>query len=230
MIDLNCDLGEGAGHDAELLELCTSANVCCGGHAGDAATSRATLEEAARRGVHVGAHPGYPDRANFGRKELDLPEPELVAEIARQVVWLQELTKPLGVPLRHLKPHGALYNQACRDPAIARAVVHVAERFGLAVFGLPESELERAAAGRVAFIREGFADRGYRADGTLVPRNAAGAFIHDPRVAADQADWLIAHRGVQTVCVHGDTPDAIAFLRGFRSNLLARGYLLGPAL
>src|SRR5262249_21062037 len=114
-IDLNCDLGEGAGHDAALLEMATTANVCCGAHAGDAATSRATIKLAAERGVRVGAHPGYADREHFGRRELQLPAQQLLVECMRQIDGLLALARNCGVKLTHLKPHGALYNQACRD-------------------------------------------------------------------------------------------------------------------
>ncbi|MBX7104040.1 MAG: LamB/YcsF family protein [Gemmataceae bacterium] len=225
MIDLNCDLGEGAGHDAELLELCTTANVCCGAHAGDPMTSRATMEWAAGRGVAVGAHPGYPDRESFGRREMTFAEDDLFDELRRQVEFLQSLAP--DIPLRHIKPHGALYNQACRDPAVARPVVRLAAELGLPILALPNSELEQQSAGRVQFIREGFADRGYRPDGQLVPRTEPGAFIHDPAEAARQVEWLVNDRGVQSICVHGDGPGALEFLRQLKSGLAGKGYEFG---
>src|SRR5579885_2375174 len=190
-IDLNCDLGEGCPFDAELMPLITSANVACGFHAGDPATAHATLSAAARHGVQVGAHPGFPDRENFGRRELVRGEEQVFEDCVYQIGALAGLAKAVGLPLRYVKPHGALYNMACRDDAYARPVVAAAELFGLALMGLPDSRLQALSAGRVPFVAEGFADRRYRPDGSLVPRTQPDAFVEDPAEAVRQAEWLL---------------------------------------
>jgi UPF0271 protein len=218
-LDLNCDLGEGCQFDAELMPLITSANVACGFHAGDASTARAALRLAARHGVQVGAHPGYADRANFGRKELERTEDEVFEECVYQVGALVGLAMGEGVAVRYLKPHGALYNQACRDDGYARPVVVAAGVFGLAVMGLPGSRLEAAASSRCEFIAEGFADRRYRLDGSLVPRTEPDAFVTDPDEAVRQAERLIRSHGIRTLCVHGDNPHALEFVRRLRTSL-----------
>src|ERR1700722_19951109 len=205
-LDLNCDLGEGCSFDAELMPLITSANVACGFHAGDATTARAALRLAARHGVQVGAHPGYADREQFGRRELDRTEDQVFEECVYQIGALAGLALVEGVTLRYLKPHGALYNQACREDAFARPVVAAAGGFGLAGGGLPGSRLEAVSAGRCPFIAEGFADRRYRLDGSLVPRSEPDAFVTDADEAVRQAEWLLNSRGVRTPCGHGDKP------------------------
>jgi UPF0271 protein len=228
VIDLNSDLGEGAGTDADLLPLLTSANVSCGAHAGDPADIAATLELARRHGVVVGAHPGHPDREHFGRRELPTPPRDVLEQVASQVAALRRLADRAGVEVRYLKPHGGLYHQACRDDAYADAVVTAAALAGLAVIGLPDSRLAHRAAGRVSFVAEGFADRRYRPDGSLVPRDQAGAFIEGPAEAVEQVRRLIADRGVRTVCVHGDNPAALTFVREVRAALVAAGFQLRP--
>jgi UPF0271 protein len=227
-IDLNADLGEGAGFDAELMPLVTSANVCCGAHAGSPGTSADTLDLAREHGTAVGAHPGYPDREHVGRRELDLPEHELWAECAHQIGGLIGLALAGDVTIRYVKPHGALYNQACRDRIIARAVVAAAALYDLPVVGLPGSALAAEADRIVPFVPEGFADRRYRRDGSLVPRTQKNAFVHDPDAAVKQVEWLIREKGVRTVCVHGDNPQAVAFAAAVRAALLARGFTLKP--
>ncbi len=222
-IDLNCDLGEGCPFDAELMPLITSANVACGFHAGDPATAHATLSAAARHGVQVGAHPGFPDRENFGRRELVRGEEQVFEDCVYQIGALAGLAKAVGLPLRYVKPHGALYNMACRDDAYARPVVAAAELFGLALMGLPDSRLQALSAGRVPFVAEGFADRRYRPDGSLVPRTQPDAFVEDPAEAVRQAEWLLRDKGVRTLCVHGDNPQALAFVRTLREELARRG-------
>jgi UPF0271 protein len=227
-LDLNCDLGEGSAFDAELMPLITSANVGCGFHAGDAATARAALRLAARHRVQVGAHPGYADREHFGRRELERAEDQILEECVYQVGALAGLALAEGVTLRYLKPHGALYNQACRSDAYARPVAVAAGLFGLAVMGLPGSRLEAACAGRCPFVAEGFADRRYRPDGSLVPRTEADAFVTDPDEAVRQAAWLLRSGRVRTLCVHGDNPHALAFVRRLREALPAQGVNLHP--
>ena len=228
-IDLNADLGEGAGADAALMGLVTSANVCCGLHAGGPALLRDTLALAARHGVTVGAHPGYDDRAHFGRRERTASTSEVFDLCAYQLGGLAAVATAVGAAVRYVKPHGALYHQACRDDGYAAGVVQAAAVFGLAVVGLPGSALE-AAAGRagLAFAAEGFADRRYQPDGSLVPRSDPDAFVHDPDEAVSQVERLIRGRGVRTVCVHGDNPEAVAFAAAVRAALASRGFALRP--
>jgi UPF0271 protein len=212
-IDLNCDLGEGAPHDAELMPLITSANIACAAHAGDEITARAALVLAKTWGVAVGAHPGYRDPANFGRRELVLDEKTLFTEIDAQLALFQGWADALGVSVQYMKPHGALYNQACRDERVARPVVAAAAKWNLPILALPDSRLEGMS--RSGFVREGFADRRYRAVGSLVPRTEANAFVTDVGEAVAQAKRLV-ERGVRSLCVHGDNPEAVAFVRELR--------------
>jgi UPF0271 protein len=229
LIDLNADLGEGSGTDAELMPLITSANVSCGFHAGDPDTIRETLGLARQHGVAVGAHPGYTDREHFGRRDLDLTERQLGTLAFYQIGALQGLARAAGVPVRYVKPHGALYNQACRDARVAKPVVAAAYLSGLAVVGLPGSQLEAATkAVNASFFAEGFADRRYRPDGSLVPRSDPGAFVDNPGEAVAQVERLIRELGVRTICVHGDNSQAVAFVKAVRDALLARGFTLKP--
>ena len=227
-IDLNCDLGEGAGTDADVLPLITAANVACGFHAGDPATAFATVELAAKLGVRVGAHPGFPDRANFGRTEMQRTEQQVYEDCVYQIGALAGIARACGTSLSHVKAHGALYNMACRDDRYGRPVVAAAALFGLPLMGLPASRLEALSQGKCPFVAEGFADRGYRPDGSLVPRTEPGAFIHDPDEAARQALWLVRERGVRTLCVHGDNPQALAFVRALRDALTRAGFTIRP--
>jgi UPF0271 protein len=222
-LDLNCDLGEGCPFDAELMPLITSANIASGFHAGDAATAYATLLLAARHGVQVGAHPGFPDRENFGRCELPRTETQIFEDCVYQIGALAGLARAAGISLRYVKPHGALYNLACRNDAYARPIVEAVALFGLGLMALPESRLETLSAGRCPFIREGFADRRYLPDGSLVPRSLPDAFVTDPAEAVRQAEWLLRERGVRTLCVHGDNPKAVTFVRAVRDALQSRG-------
>jgi UPF0271 protein len=222
-IDLNCDLGEGCPFDAELMPLITSANIACGFHAGDASTMHATLAAAARHGVQVGAHPGFPDRDSFGRRELARTEQQVFEDCVYQIGALDGLARATRLTPRYVKPHGALYNMACRDEAYARPVIAAAELFSLMVMGLPGSRLHVLCAGRVPFVAEGFADRRYQPDGSLVPRTRPDAFVEDADEAVRQAEWLLRERGVQTLCVHGDNPKAVAFVRNLREELARKG-------
>jgi UPF0271 protein len=222
-LDLNCDLGEGCPLDAELMPLITSANVACGFHAGDPSVARATLLAAKRCGVQVGAHPGFPDRENFGRLEMNRSEQQIFDDCVYQVAALAGLARSVGVELRYVKPHGALYNMACRDEAIARPVVAAVEVFGLMLMGLPGSRLEALSAGRCRFVAEGFADRRYLPDGSLVTRSRPDAFLATPEEAVGQAKWLLRDKGVRTLCVHGDNPEAVAFVRVLCEQLTRQG-------
>jgi UPF0271 protein len=223
-IDLNCDLGEGCPYDAELMPLITSANIACGAHAGDASTMHAALWAAARHGVQVGAHPGFPDRDYFGRRELARTAEQVYEDCVYQIGALAGLARTAGVRVAYVKPHGALYNMACRDDAYARPVVDAAVLFGLALMGLPGSRLQAVCGNRVPFVAEGFADRRYLPDGSLVPRSRPDAFVEDPAEAVRQAETLLRERGVRTLCVHGDNPQAVAFVRALRAALAARGF------
>ncbi|HEX8429687.1 MAG TPA: 5-oxoprolinase subunit PxpA [Longimicrobium sp.] len=242
-IDLNCDLGEsfGAyriGDDAGVLPYVTSANVACGAHAGDPGVMRATVAAALEHGVAIGAHPGFPDLAGFGRREMRISSQEAYDLVVYQVGALAGFAAAAGTTLRHVKPHGALYNMACRDAAlaepIARAVRDVDAR--LILFGLPGSELQRAAEGAgLCFAREAFADRAYAADGSLVPRGTPGAVIDDADEAVRRAVEIAAEGRVttadggelrlaaDTLCVHGDRADAGRFARALREGLERAG-------
>ncbi|HEY1379342.1 MAG TPA: 5-oxoprolinase subunit PxpA [Gemmataceae bacterium] len=226
LIDLNCDLGEGAGSDADVLPLITTANVACGFHAGDPATAFATVALAAKHGVRVGAHPSFPDRADFGRREMDRSEQQVYEDCVYQIGALAGIAHACGTSLSHVKAHGALYNMACRDDRYGRPVVAAAELFGLPVLGLPKSRLEALGGGK--FIPEGFADRRYRPDGSLVPRSEPDAFVKDPEEAARQAARLAKEVGVRTLCVHGDNPHALAFVQALRTALTAAGFTIAP--
>lgn len=223
-VRLNADVGEGAGADADLMPLVDAANVGCGAHAGDPVVTRAALELARDHGVEIGAHPGYPDRDHAGRRELGWPPEQIGPHLLSQVGGLLMLARALPAVVTYLKPHGALYHRANSDPAIARTVAAVALLTGLELVGLPDSELE-AAARRLnrPYRREGFADRRYLSDGTLVPRTAPDALITDPAEAAEQVRRLVRDYGVETVCVHGDTPGAAEFTRALRQALEMNG-------
>lgn len=237
-IDLNSDLGEGAGTEREIMPFITSANIACGAHAGDERTMRETLLLAIANNVAAGAHPGYRDPANFGRAALDIPPDALTADLVGQIEVLRGIARAEGTDLAHVKGHGALYNTAQRDESVAiaivRAVKHAAPDVLLFVF--PGSALERAArAGGLRVAREGFIDRAYEPDGALRSRTRRDALITDPARAAAQAVSFMrdggvrAHDGtflelsVDTLCVHGDTPGAPAILRAARAALVSAG-------
>ncbi|MFA6289600.1 MAG: 5-oxoprolinase subunit PxpA [Opitutaceae bacterium] len=237
-IDLNCDLGEGTGHDGELMALITSASIACGGHAGDEATMRTTVRLALKHGVAIGAHPGFVDREHFGRRELALP-PEAIVELVRtQVRALQKVAKAEGATVRYVKPHGALYNMAARTPAVAEAIACAVAGLGggLALYGLSGGELLRA--GRACGLEvkgEVFADRTYQGDGSLAPRDRPGAMIEDEARAVSQVLAMVREGRVQTVeggfaavsadtlCLHGDGENALTFARGIRATLQREG-------
>ncbi len=227
LIDFNADVGEGATADAELLTIVSSANVACAAHAGDPHTARRAMELAVASGVAVGAHPGYFDRENFGRREQTLTEPQIANLCFYQIGGLQQLARLARAEIKYIKPHGALYHQACRDAAFARPIVAVAFMHNYAVVGLPNSALAAAAERvMVPFFAEGFADRRYLPDGTLVPRTEPNAMIDDPAEAAAQVEWLIATQQIRTICVHGDTPHAVSIARAVRTLLEAKGHIL----
>ncbi len=226
ILDLNSDLGEGCGSDAELMALVTSANICCGFHAGDLSSAHVALRLAAKHGVQVGGHPGYPDREHFGRREHRLREEAILELCLYQVGALIGLAKSDGVTIRYFKPHGALYNQAFHDDTVARPIAKAGEILQMPVMGQPGSRLEAFCQAGAGFIAEGFADRRYRADGTLVPRTEPDAFVHDVEQAVTQANWLLRDRGIRSLCVHGDNPQALDFVRALREAFTLRGITL----
>ncbi len=242
-IDLNADLGEGVGDDAGMLDLVTSANVSCGVHAGDPFTVRRTVADAAARGVTVGAHPSYRDREHFGRRALDVPAEELVADVTYQLGALTALAQASGTRIAYVKPHGALYNTIVHDEVQAAAVVEAvaAALHGAAVLGLPGSAfLRRAADAGLRPVTEAFADRAYTAEGTLAPRSLAGAVLHDPDAVVAQAVRIATEGWARTIdggqvgveaaslCVHGDTPGAVALARAVRAALTDAGVTIAP--
>lgn len=210
-IDLNADLGEGFPNDRALLELVTSASICCGAHAGGPEEMRHALREARACGVVAGAHPGYPDREGFGRRDQQMTMGEVRVLMMQQLVELRRLARELGVSVRFLKPHGALYNQAQRQEEIARGVVAVAAELGLPLLGQPATILERLAVeGDVRYIAEGFPERRYRQDGSLAPRSEPSAVLRDPSQIEHQVLRLVHEGRVATLCIHGDDPQAVA--------------------
>jgi UPF0271 protein len=226
-IDLNADLGEGFLNDRALLELVTSASICCGVHAGSDQVIRQTLREASARGVVVGAHPGYPDREGFGRREQKLPREQVQHLICLQLAALANLAKEFDVEISYLKPHGALYNQAQRDMDIANPVVTAALIFGLPLLGQPGSVVEgEARNNQVPYFAEGFPDRRYRPDGSLVPRSEPDAVLSDPVEIDAQVLRLVNEGRVATLCIHGDDPRAVANAELVREVLTRHGISL----
>ncbi|HTL68850.1 MAG TPA: 5-oxoprolinase subunit PxpA [Lacunisphaera sp.] len=237
-IDLNCDLGEGAGHDAELMPLVSSANIACGAHAGDEATMLATVRLARQHGVAVGAHPGFTDREHFGRREQPITPAEAHALVLAQIRRLLAVAGQAGARVMHVKPHGALYNQAARDAALALAVARAVGEADarLILFGPPDSAL--LLAGEKCGLRvanEVFADRTYQPDGSLTPRSQPQALIADENVAVAQVRRMVREGRVRTsdgtdfvvradtVCVHGDGPHPVQFARRLRDELQKAG-------
>ncbi len=237
-VDLNCDLGEGAGHDAELMPLITSASIACGAHAGNEATMRATVALAQKHGVALGAHPGFVDRANFGRVERPVSPGEVHGLVQAQVRQLQLIARGAGARLVHVKLHGALYNMAARDPALARAVVDAVYEVDprLILFGLAGSQLIAVAeACGLPVASEVFADRTYQADGALTPRSQPHALITEENTAVAQVLRMVREGKVRatdgtdvgiradTVCLHGDGAHPVEFARRLRQELTAAG-------
>jgi UPF0271 protein len=228
-IDLNADLGEGCPHDRALLELISSASICCGAHAGGVEEMIQTLRDAKTLGVTVGAHPGYADRANFGRKDQAISANELIAMIEPQLELLERCARQVCVPVVYIKPHGALYNQAQRVAEIASGVLTVAKIWNLPLLGQPGTLLESMARERNhPYFAEGFPDRRYRADGSLVPRSEPGAIIEDPAEFEAQLLRLVADPQIQTLCIHGDDPRAFDNAARVRKLFLDHGITMRP--
>ncbi|MFI6504331.1 LamB/YcsF family protein [Nonomuraea typhae] len=246
VIDLNADLGEGfgiwkLGDDLALLDIVTSANVACGFHAGDPVTIRRTCAAAVDRGVAIGAQVSYRDLAHFGRREMEVEPEELCAEVLYQLAAVDGIARSMGGRVSYVKPHGALYNRICRDPGQAAAVIDAVADYdpSLPVLTLPGSAVHEAAAAEgVPTVAEAFADRAYTPAGALVPRREPGAVIHDPAAVADRAVRMAVDNRVmaadgseiavsaRSICVHGDTPDAVRLAQAVRDRLLGAGVVL----
>jgi 5-oxoprolinase (ATP-hydrolysing) subunit A len=247
-IDLNCDMGEIPEHikdgtQESLMRSITSVNIACGGHAGDERMMKATIEQALRWDLNVGAHPGYPDRENFGRVELDLPLDQIEESVFGQIRTLAEVAATYATSIVHVKPHGALYNQAVNKPELARAIANGVARFSkdVVLVGLAGSkmlEVFRDAGFKVA--AEAFADRRYEPDGTLRSRKHEDALLRDPKQAAEQAVRISTKQGViasdgstvniaaDTICIHGDTPGAPKIAEAVAAELQQAGISLRP--
>jgi UPF0271 protein len=238
-IDLNCDMGESfgrytLGHDADLMPYVTSANIACGLHASDPLVIERTVGLAHEHGVGIGAHPGYPDLQGFGRRAMQLAPEEVEAFVLYQIGALAAFARAAGAELVHVKPHGALYNQAAQDPALAQAIARGVARFSrrLILVGLANSFLiEAGLEAGLSVAREAFVDRAYEADGSLRSRRLPGAVLRDPAQAAAQAvriardGAVVAYSGeevsvqAQTMCLHGDTPTALEIAQAVRQAL-----------
>jgi 5-oxoprolinase (ATP-hydrolysing) subunit A len=237
-VDLNADLGEGSGHDAELFKLISSANIATGFHAGDSDAMHAAISAAKKHGVAVGAHPSFFDRENFGRQELRVAAEEVFDTVAYQLGIFQAIASALNVQPNHVKPHGALYNMAVRDANLADAIARAVESTDskLILFAPDKSELARAGeAHGLQIAREIFADRNYLNDGWLVPRTRPDALLHNPKQAAERVLRMLREGKVrsiegrdvevrgETICVHGDNPGAVEFARELRVRLEREG-------
>jgi UPF0271 protein len=238
LIDLNADLGEGSAHDLALLDSVSSINVACAWHAGSADEMLRLVRAAQLRGVAIGAHPGFPDRANFGRQEMNLPLDSVRSGLLYQIGALDAMVRAEGGTLAHVKAHGALYNQAAREPELAHCIARAIRDFNprLKVMGLAGSVfIQIVRAQGLTALEEGFADRGYTRDGRLVARGTPGALIEDETAMMAQvlsmvktgtviaADGTACHVHVDTVCLHGDGPHALAFAQAIRSRLRQEG-------
>ena len=247
-IDLNSDLGEsfGAwkmGNDEAVLDFVSSANVACGFHAGDPVVMLATVRAAKEKGVAVGAHPGYPDLMGFGRRNMDVTPDEAYAYTLYQIGAMQAACNAVGIKLQHVKAHGALYNQAAKNHALAVAIAQAVKDAGqgLILLGLANSEFDKAAAEvGVPYAAEAFADRAYQADGTLVPRKVEGSMIHDVNLAVARVVRMVKEGKVETIdgkvinlkphsiCLHGDSPKAVQMATEIRKGLEAAGIKIVP--
>jgi 5-oxoprolinase (ATP-hydrolysing) subunit A len=247
-VDLNADVGEGFGHwplgdDDAMLNVVTSANIACGYHAGDASTMRRASEQAAARGVAIGAQVGYRDLPGFGRRFIDIEPEALVNDVIAQIAALDGFARVAGSRVRYVKPHGALYNAIVRHEAQAAAVVEAVVTYdaSLPVLGLPGSRwLEFAAVAGLTTVEEAFADRAYTPEGWLVSRREEGAVLEDADVIAGRSVSMVLDNAVTdvaggtvtirpgSICVHGDTPGAVAIARRVRASLVDAGVTIKP--
>lgn len=248
-VDLNCDMGESFGTytlglDEQVMPLITSANVACGFHAGDPQVLRRTVDLARKHGTGIGAHVSFPDLVGFGRREMNATPAEVENDTLYQLGAIGAFCLAAKVRLRHIKPHGALYNMAQKDRPLAEAIVRAVLAYdpALLVFAQPGSALEQAArAAGLTAVGEVFADRAYNPDGTLASRKLPGAVIHDPDQVAGRAVRMVTKGSViavdgaevplraETICVHGDTPGAVDLIRKIREQLTAAGVSIAPA-
>jgi UPF0271 protein len=241
-IDINCDMGENRGDDAAIIKYISSANIACGGHAGDVRTMGRTIRLAKENGVSIGAHPGYPDRGSFGRSESGYRGQKLIDEIVKQISVFESAAVSEGLGINHIKLHGALYNKAASDYGLMKNLSgEIINRFGITTFYTlagSVSEIAIGDAGGTA-VSEGFADRAYNQDGRLVPRGVPGAVIHNSDVAAERVLGMVRSETVETleglrislkvetICVHGDTPGAVAMAAKVNEMLRINGIGIG---
>lgn len=238
-IDINCDLGEGCGNDAELMRFISSANIACGAHAGDKATMQRIAELALENSVAIGAHPGYQDRENFGRTNLDLSPDEVRWLITEQIAVMADICNVLGTRMHHVKPHGALYNQSAKDAELAASIAEAVKAFdpGLVLYGLSGS-VSIAEAEKIGLktASEVFADRSYQNDGSLTPRSKPNALLYSVTDVTEQVlnmakysrvrtvDAIMFHLQADTVCIHGDGEHALEFAEAINSALTQNGF------
>lgn len=242
-IDINCDLGEGCGNDAELMKYISSANIACGYHAGDADTMKRTIDLALENNVAIGAHPGYDDRENFGRTNVDLPAKDVYNIVTDQIAALDEIAGRCSAKLTHVKPHGAMYNQSAKNAELAAAIAQAVKDFDpdLALFGLSGSvSIDEAAKIGLQTSAEVFADRTYQNDGSLTPRSQPNALITSDETSAGQVLDMIKYGRVrsteavmvkivaETVCIHGDGPEAVELARAIKLKLEDNGITIRP--
>ena len=248
MVDINSDLGEAFGSyplglDREIIPYVSSVNIACGWHAGDPMVMEETVRLSKLHGVAIGAHPGFPDLMGFGRRNMHLSPQEAKAYVKYQIGALMAFAVSHGLRLQHVKPHGAMYNMAAKDSTLARAIAEAIYEVddGLILLGLAHSEMLRAGhAIGLRVASEVFADRAYQADGTLVPRSNPGAVIHDPALAIQRVIRMVKENKVtaitgedisiypQSICVHGDNPEAVAFVKAIGSALRVEGVGIAP--
>ena len=242
-IDINCDLGEGYSHqdcqkDALLMPFISSCNIACGGHAGNDLTIRESLLNAEHNGLKIGAHPGYPDKENFGRKSIQLSKVEIEQTLRFQIDKLLDVAEQLQITVQHIKLHGALYNDVEKDPALAFKVATLIQQFysSKKVLGLAGGELARACSElELDFIAEAFIDRSYQLNGQLTPRNQAGSLITDQQKSIDQAIALATKNSIisidgyeitpnaDSICLHGDNPQALTLIKGISKSFKTSG-------
>ena len=246
MIDMNSDIGEsfGAyklGDDISVMEAITSANVACGFHAGDPLVMKKTAALCAEKGIEIGAHPGYPDLVGFGRRNMNCSPDEIYSDCLYQIGALKAFCRANGLSLQHVKPHGAMYNQAAKDAKFANAIASAVKDAGegIILMGLANSEFESAAKEKgILFAAEAFADRAYMPDGSLVPRTQPGAVIHDVEAAArrvvrmatdgtvEAIDGTVINFRPHSVCLHGDTAEAVQMAKAVRKALEEAGVIV----
>src|SRR5258708_7648607 len=242
-IDLNCDVAEGIGNEAELMPWISSANIACGYHAGNEELMKSTIELCQKHNVAVGAHPSFPDRENFGRTNMNLPAEKIYQIVAEQLQLIHKIARQLGADLHHVKPHGALYNMAAKDSTLANAIAKAIKDFdaGLILYGLSQSKMiEEAQKLKLQTAHEIFADRTYQPDGSLTPRAKPNALINDDSQALQQAIRFVKEGKVtcisgdqislkaDTICLHGDGVHAVAFAKLIHERLTKEKIKISP--